>query len=200
MPFLRARSADQRRDRAAHLLETTRALLTESAAVTLTLRQIGDAAGLAKSGVLRYAGSLEALLLQVMYDEHLAWVDSVREAFEQNARRPGRVLARTLAARPVLCDLISSSPVLLGRLSPDEQNAVRAQGLDIQKRLGAVLGPHLTLSDNQLALLAAAIHAFVGTGFAWSTPPSASSDPFVNDFEATLGQLLEVFLTGLGSA
>lgn len=200
MPFRRARTADQRRDRHSRLVDATRTLLTTSSAMTVTLRQIGDAAGMAKSGVLRYAGSLEALLLQVMYAEHLAWVEAVSDAFTSGSPEPAGVLAGTLAARPVLCDLISASPVLLGRLADADRVVVRDQGAEIQRRLGTVLMPHLGLSDAQVSLLTAAIHAFVGAGFAWAAPPTPGREPFLGDFESTLVQLLEVFLAGLRSS
>jgi AcrR family transcriptional regulator len=202
LPFLRARTADQRRDRRSRLLDAARGLLATSPAMTVTLQQIGDAAGLAKSGVLRYVGSLEALLLQVMYAEHLEWVDSLSQELSAASSRPGPALAATLAARPVLCDLIGASPILLGRLSEADRLVVRDQGADIQRRLGTVLKPYLGLSGTQVSLLTAAIHAFVGTGTAWTAPPAAPTappEPFLSDFESTLAELLEVFLAGLGS-
>ena len=71
LPFARARSPQQREDRVRRLTAVTRALLDDTRASEVTLGEIAAAAGLAKSGVLRYAGSREALLLSVMYHEHL---------------------------------------------------------------------------------------------------------------------------------
>src|SRR5690348_2901189 len=70
-PFARARNEAQRQDRLARLTAATRELLTSTRATALTLGDVAAAAGLAKSGILRYAGSREALLLRVMHDEHL---------------------------------------------------------------------------------------------------------------------------------
>ncbi|MEB3031618.1 TetR/AcrR family transcriptional regulator [[Mycobacterium] nativiensis] len=193
LPFARARSAAQRQDRMAQLTAVTRELLTHTRSTTLTLGDVAAAAGLAKSGILRYAGSREALLLRVMHEEHLAWIDALAGALPGCA--PAAALARTLAARPVLCDLIAASPVLISRLGPDELQVLASQANDAQRRLGAALRPSLPLSANQLGALTAAVHAFTGTTWAWSNPDSVQ--PIVTDFEATVLRLLEVFIAGL---
>ncbi|MEB3023609.1 TetR family transcriptional regulator [[Mycobacterium] crassicus] len=193
LPFARARSEAQRQDRMAQLIAVTRELLTRAPATTLTLGNVAGAAGLAKSGILRYAGSREALLLRVMHAEHLAWIDALADALPGST--PAAALAGTLTARPVLCDLIAASPVLIGRLDPDEMHDLVSQSNDAQQRLGAALRPSLPLSEDQLSALTAAVHAFTGTTWAWSNPESIQ--PMVTDFEATVLRLLEVFIAGL---
>jgi AcrR family transcriptional regulator len=175
-------------------------LLGRSPAATLTLGQVATAAGLAKSGVLRYTGSREALLLLVMYDEHLAWVDALGPALSSLAprQRPAQAIARTLTRRPVLCDLISASPVLIARLGPGDVATVRDQGADIQRRLGITVRPHLKLSDAQVRLLTAAIHAFIGMSWGWAIPERASRRALIAGFEATVTELLDIFIAGLG--
>lgn len=193
MPFARARSDAQRQDRLSQLTAATRELLTRTRSTALTLGDVAAAAGLAKSGVLRYAGSREALLLRVMHEEHLAWIDSL--AAELPGVAPADALARTLAARPVLCDLIAASPALIAKLGPDEMPSLAAQANDAQHRLGSRLRGSLTLTDEQLRVLTAAVHAFTGTAWAWTNPDSAQ--PVVTDFEATVSRLLDVFIAGL---
>jgi AcrR family transcriptional regulator len=199
-PFERARSAAQRHDRVSRLINATYELLVQSPARTITLGQIGSAAGLAKSGVLRYAGSLEALLLRVMYEEHLAWTDSLRDVLASGEgwtpNRIAQALARSLADRPVLCDLICTSPVLMGKAGADDHAVVREQGRDIQVRLGACLAPVLLLSDDELRMLTAALHAFTGTAWAWATP-GAEGIPIVSDFETTLSALIGTYIRGI---
>lgn len=193
LPFARARNEAQRQDRLAQLTAATRELLTRTRATALTLGDVAAAAGLAKSGILRYAGSREALLLRVMHDEHLAWIEAL--AGELPRTSPATALACTLAARPVLCDLIATSPALIARLSPDEMRVLVAQASDAQRRLGAALLPSLPLSDDQLSALTAAVHAFTGTAWAWSNPDSVQL--MVTDFESTVLRLLDVFIAGL---
>ncbi|MGV0771165.1 TetR family transcriptional regulator [Mycobacterium syngnathidarum] len=196
-PFQRARNAVQRQDRLTQLLAATRECLRHTGAATLTLGDVAAAAGLAKSGILRYVRSREALLLRVMYDEHLDWIETL--AGELRTVTPATALARTLAERPLLCDLIAASPVLINRLGPEDLPGLPAQAHDAQQRLGAALRPALPLSDAQLASLTAAIHAFTGTAWAWTRPGAAGHDAMVTDFEATVRGLLGVFIAGLQS-
>ncbi len=194
-PFTRARSEAQRRDRLSGLVTATRECLAQTRAATLTLGDVAAAAGLAKSGILRYVGSREALLLRVMYDEHVGWIDAL--TVELRTATPAAALAHTLAARPVLCDLIAASPMLISRLAPDEFRVLAAQAQDAQQRLGAALQPSLPLSHDQLRSLTAAVHAFTGTAWAWSTPDSAVGTSMVTDFESTVSRLLAIFIAGL---
>ncbi len=195
LPFARARNEAQRQDRLTQLTAATRELLTHTRATALTLGDVAAAAGLAKSGILRYAGSREALLLRVMHDEHLAWIEALSGELLHTA--PATAMARTLAAHPVLCDLIAASPALIAKLSPDEMRVLASQANDAQRRLGAALHPSLPLSDNQLGALTAAVHAFTGTAWAWTNPDSPQ--PIVTDFESTVLRLLEIFIAGLES-
>lgn len=196
-PFVRARNDAQRQDRLTQLVGATRECLSRTPAATLTLGDVAAVAGLAKSGILRYAGSREALLLRVMYDEHLAWIDALAD--ELPTATPATALARSLAARPVLCDLIAASPVLINRLGADELNVLMAQAHDAQQRLSAALQPSLPLSDEQLSALTAAIHAFTGTAWAWTRPGAAGHHTIVTDFESTVRRLLDIFIAGLQS-
>ena len=193
--FTRARSEAQRQDRLSGLVTATRECLAQTRAATLTLGDVAAAAGLAKSGILRYVGSREALLLRVMYDEHLRWIDAL--AAELHTAAPAAALARTLAARPVLCDLIAASPALISRLGPDDLAVLATQAQDAQQRLGTALQPSLPLSDDQLRSLTAAVHAFTGTAWAWTTPGPAGRNTMVTDFEATVAGLLVIFIAGL---
>jgi AcrR family transcriptional regulator len=199
-PFERARSAAQRHDRVSRVVAAAYELLAQSPAQTITLGQIGSAAGLAKSGVLRYAGSLEALMLRVMYEQHLAWTDSLREALasreEWTTDGLAKALAGSLAERPILCDLICTSPVLLGKAGADDRAVVREQGRDIQARLGACLAPVLPMTDDELRMLTAALHAFTGTAWAWAAPHS-DGIPVIDDFEATLAALIGTYIRGI---
>ncbi|BBX89257.1 TetR family transcriptional regulator [Mycolicibacterium boenickei] len=196
-PFTRARSEAQRRDRLTQLTAAARDCLEHTRAAALTLGDVAAAAGLAKSGILRYVGSREALLLRVMYDEHLRWIDALADALPTSS--PAKVLAHTLAARPVLCDLIAASPVLISRLSPDDLAVLSAQAQEAQRRLGSALRQSLPLSEKQLASLTAAVHAFTGTTWAWTAPDSAGRNAMVTDFESTVGGLLDIFIAGLQS-
>jgi len=195
--FARARSPQQREDRLRRLTEVTRALLDDSRATELTLGEIAAGAGLAKSGVLRYAGSREALLLRVMYYEHLGWLRDVRCQLADERRTPAKALALTLAQRPVLCDLISAAPVLMNRLTPEAAEAVRTQARDVENRLRETLRPRLALDRQHLVLLTAAVHAFVGAVWGWAAIDSVKQPRPGAELESTLAALLSTFIAGL---
>jgi AcrR family transcriptional regulator len=195
--FARARSPQQREDRLRRLTEVTRALLDGTRASELTLGEIAASAGLAKSGVLRYAGSREALLLLVMYHEHLAWLDDLGVQLVDERPTPAKALAHTLAQRPVLCDLISAAPVLMNRLTPAAAETVRTQARDIEERLRETLRPRLALDRQRLVLLTAAIHAFVGAVWGWAAIDYAKQPEPGTELENTLAALLRTFIAGL---
>ena len=197
LTFARARSPQQREDRVRHLAQVTRALLETTSAGELTLGEIGTAAGLAKSGVLRYAGSREALLLLVMYHEHLEWLDDVTAQLADERRSTAKALAHTLARRPVLCDRISAAPVLMNRLTPDAAAAVRTQARDVEERLRETLKSRLALDRQRLVLLTAAIHAFVGSVWGWAAIDSDKQTEPGTELETTLAALLRTFIAGL---
>jgi len=197
LSFVRARSPQQREDRVRHLTEVTRTLLHDTRAAELTLGEVAAAAGLAKSGVLRYAGSREALLLSVMYHEHLGWLADLQAQLQDERRAPAKALAHTLARRPVLCDLISAAPVLINRLTPEAAEAVRTQARDVEDRLRETLKPRLELDRQHLVLLTAAIHAFVGSVWGWAAIESVKQPEPGTELENTLAALLRTFIAGL---
>jgi AcrR family transcriptional regulator len=115
MEFQRARSDEQRNERRRQILDTTAVMLTEVPVAQLALNELSKRIGLAKSNVLRYFESREAILLELLDAEQRAWLahlDEVLEPSEGPPRERGdrlaAVLAGSLAERPVLCDLTSA--------------------------------------------------------------------------------------------
>ena len=77
MDFQRARTEEQREHRRRVLLETAAAMLAEMPVATLSLNELSRRAGLAKSNVLRYFESREAILLELLDSEAAAWVSDL---------------------------------------------------------------------------------------------------------------------------
>lgn len=122
MTFQRARSDEQREQRRCAILGTAADMLVEMPVAQLSLNELSRRVGLAKSNVLRYFESREAVLLELLSRELQAWVD----ALDLSALGPGASLiesatavaseiAATLGRRPVLCDLISAQAAVLER-------------------------------------------------------------------------------------
>ncbi|WP_433725147.1 TetR/AcrR family transcriptional regulator [Actinoplanes sp. CA-051413] len=118
MTFQRARSDEQRAVRRRAILETTSAMLDEMPVAQVTLNELSRRVGLAKTAVLRYFESREAVLLDLMDDRTASWlaelepelargIDLGRSAVER-AEQAADVLSRSLAAQTVLCDLFGA--------------------------------------------------------------------------------------------
>jgi AcrR family transcriptional regulator len=123
MTFQRARSAEQREERRRTILDTALAMLGEMPVAEVSLNELSRRVGLAKSNVLRYFESREAVLLELLEQAVRSWLAEVTDelAAGVDPDRPARdrgdrfaaVVARSLARRTVLCDLISAQAGVL---------------------------------------------------------------------------------------
>src|ERR1700727_3854151 len=80
--FQRARSAEQREVRRRAILDTAAAMLAEMPVAEVTLNELSRRVGLAKSNVLRYFESREAVLLDLLgaeWQERLTGLGGVPE-------------------------------------------------------------------------------------------------------------------------
>ncbi len=199
------------------ILGTAATMLAEMPVAQVTLNELSRRAGLAKSNVLRYFESREAVLLELLdsaWQDWLAQLDKDLEvAVDPAAPLPKRcdqlaaALASSLASRPMLCDLISTQAAVLERnVSPQ----VAAQYKRASMAGIAALG-HLArrcipeLGENEAFRLAGPM--VMMTGALWPhTQPSAAllaayqADPALAamrlDFTATLREVLRVMIAG----
>jgi AcrR family transcriptional regulator len=125
MTFQRARRPEQRAERRRAILATAAAMLAEMPVADVSLNELSRRVGLAKSNVLNYFDSREAVLLELSSSELAAWVQDLAtalphqapeaEAIDERAERLVATIVGTLAKRPVLCDLISTQASVLER-------------------------------------------------------------------------------------
>jgi AcrR family transcriptional regulator len=120
--YLRARSPQQKEQRRRHLLDTARSLLLEMPDVqALGINELARKAAMTKSNVYRYYESSEAVLLDVLVEEFMAWRGELVKALGRRSNRSGtvehiaRAFAATWVARPLLCRLTSIFPSILER-------------------------------------------------------------------------------------
>ena len=116
--FQRARSEAQREIRRRTILDTAAAMLREMPVADLSLNELSRRAGLAKSNVLRYFESREAVLLELLDAFLGSWLAEltvelesgidVRAAPEERARQLAELLSQSLASRTILCDLFGA--------------------------------------------------------------------------------------------
>jgi AcrR family transcriptional regulator len=215
--FQRARSAEQREVRRRAILDTAAAMLAEMPVADITLNELSRRVGLAKSNVLRYFESREAVLLELLQEAWQEWLGALAGDLEEavdpsapEARRGDQVaavLAASLAARPALCDLISAQAAVLERnVSPQVAATYKRTTVTALGGLGALLSDHIgELAGHDATRLAAA--AVVTTGALWpQCQPSPAmlaayeGDPSLAalrlDFGPALREFLEVFISG----
>ncbi|WP_329143303.1 TetR family transcriptional regulator [Streptomyces niveus] len=216
--FQRARSEEQRAQRRQAILDTTAAMLAEMPVAQVSLNELSRRVGLAKSNVLRYFESREAVLLELLDVASQEWLEHLEGALpsgvDAGAPLPERgdqvvaVLAASLADRPVLCDLTSAQAAVLERnVSPAVAAQYKRTAIVNVGALAALTRtrvPELTEGD---ATRFAAV-CVMTTGAIWThAQPSAAmlavydADPALAamriDFAATLREVLEVVLSGL---
>jgi AcrR family transcriptional regulator len=145
--FQRARSAEQREVRRRGILDTAAAMLAERPAAEVSLNDLSRRACLAKSNVLRYFDSREAVLLELL---DAAWGEWLAElavelpaAVDPTGPVAGRgeqlaaALAASVAARPVLCDLLGARAGLERNVSAEVAAQVKRASLG---RIGELAG------------------------------------------------------------
>ncbi|MGH8967410.1 MAG: TetR/AcrR family transcriptional regulator [Actinomycetes bacterium] len=118
MTFQRARSEEQREVRRRAILDTAAAMLDEMPVAEVSLNELSRRVGLAKSNVLRYFESREAVLLELLDDFLGRWLADLavelaagvepRAAPEARAGQLAEILSGSLADRVVLCDLFGA--------------------------------------------------------------------------------------------
>jgi AcrR family transcriptional regulator len=106
------------------ILGVARTMLAEKGVNEISLRELADRVGLAKSNVLRYFDSREAVFLEVMDEECGAWLSELdallgrpraRKAGYGTEIRVATTVADSLIARPLLCELLGAMAGVLER-------------------------------------------------------------------------------------
>jgi AcrR family transcriptional regulator len=119
--FQRARRPEQVAARREAILTAAAELLTERQVADISLRDLADRVGLAKSNVLRYFDSREAVFLEVLDRTWTAWLDGLdvdpgrsRARFARETK-VATAIAASLTTQPLLCDLFAAMAAVLER-------------------------------------------------------------------------------------
>jgi len=165
--FQRARRPEQLAARRSAILAAARGALESRRIDEVTLRDISEGVGLAKSNVLRYFDSREAIFLELLDEECRAWLADLENGFGQpharkaqyaNEIRIADIIAATLAGRRLMCELLGAMAGVLERNISVEfarDFKVRAMG-----NIAALSG----LVGRQLPWLPAEFVGFIGEG------------------------------------
>ncbi len=112
LTFQRARTEENKRRRAAALVEAARSLARETGVASVTLTAVAGRAGIHYSAVRRYFTSHKEVLLHLAAEGWVRWSGTVcEELAEPGVMSPARVaetLANGLAADPLFCDLLAN--------------------------------------------------------------------------------------------
>jgi AcrR family transcriptional regulator len=112
LTFQRARTEENKRQRAAALVEAARSLALETGVASVTLTAVASRAGIHYSAVRRYFTSHKEVLLHLAAEGWARWSGTVCEELgKPGPKSPPRVaetLANGLAADPLFCDLLSN--------------------------------------------------------------------------------------------
>ncbi|WP_344867850.1 TetR/AcrR family transcriptional regulator [Amycolatopsis ultiminotia] len=113
----RARSAAAKQQRERAIVEAARELGTERSVREVTLTDIAAAVGMHKSAMLRYFETREQIFLTLTAEGWHEWATAIAAELGEPAepRQIAGVLARTLVARPLFCDLLAQAPLNLER-------------------------------------------------------------------------------------
>jgi AcrR family transcriptional regulator len=216
--FQRARSEEQREARRQDILATAVTMLSEMPVSALSLNELSRRVGLAKSNVLRYFESREAVLLELLAIQAQdflteviaqlpACIDETGSATTR-AKSLAAGLATSFASREMLCELLSAQAGILEHNVSTEAIAHYKRGAyerlaDLAAFLRQVLPE---LSEEQATEAAAMMPVLAGSLWTHSHPapavravyaayPSLTS-PFAS-FTATFERALTLFLAGL---
>ncbi|WP_344218609.1 TetR/AcrR family transcriptional regulator [Kribbella sancticallisti] len=121
--FRRARSEEQRAERRRAILDTAAAMLAEMPVAQLSLNELSRRVELAKSNVLNYFESREAVLLELLDAESREWMAQLdaeltrtvdpEAPMDERAAKLADAIVETVASRPMLCALTSAQAAVL---------------------------------------------------------------------------------------
>jgi AcrR family transcriptional regulator len=165
--FQRARRPEQLAARRSAILAAARGALAERGVDEVTLRDISERVGLAKSNVLRYFDTREAIFLEVLDEECRDWLADLenrlgppraRNSGFTNEIRLAGILTDTLVERRLLCELLGAMAGVL------ERNIAGDFARDFKVRAMGSIAALSALVGRQLPWLPEEFVAFVGEG------------------------------------
>ena len=215
-PFQRARSEEQRAARRQAILRTAAAMLTEMPVAELSLNELSPRVGLAKSNVLRYFETREAVLLELYDRETKAWLDALASTGWSNCRRASAVwngcrsrLPIPPWPRPVFCDLCASAPGVLGKrnvsatVAADYKRSAIANATRLADQVVPLLGD---LPFNSMIALVGGVNLIIGGTWTTSQPSPGMAAAYAAhpelrarqlDQRVAIRELVATLLTGL---
>ncbi|MFE4060668.1 TetR family transcriptional regulator [Streptomyces sp. NPDC059096] len=210
----RARSASAKQQRQRAILDAARSLAGERSVREVTLTDIAAAVGLHKSAMLRYFETREQIFLELTAEGWREWSAALRAELgalpAPGPRAVAALVARSLVARPLFCDLLAQAPLNLERnVSLDAARAFKRTALGEVASIVTVLGELLGLAGREATDVVSTATGMAGALWQMAAPGTGlrtlyESDPelahAVVDVEPRLARILEALLTGMRTA
>jgi AcrR family transcriptional regulator len=209
--FQRARNEAQREIRRRAILDTATAMLEEISVAEMTLNELSRRVGLAKSNVLRYFESREAVLLELLDDflgrwlleltEELAVGIDMQAAPQARAEQLAEVLSQSLARRVVLCDLFGAQGgVLEHNVSVEVVKRHKRSSLTRLATMSELVLRHLPEVGDKAQLFCLMSLVSAGALSSYVPPPPSllaayADEPALGVLNLELGDALRVAIT-----
>ncbi|MFD5625480.1 TetR family transcriptional regulator [Streptomyces sp. NPDC127072] len=214
--FQRARNDEQRAIRRRAILDVTVAMLDEMPVSAVSLNELSRRVGLAKSNVLRYFESREAILLELLDHDWKEWTERLAPLLaagvdadapvDERCEQFASVVTASLAERRGLCDLLSAQAgVLEHNVSPEVAARYKRAAVANVESLAALALVHLPELGDRAARLAAATIMTIGVVWTHSRPSQAMLTAYDADpslaalsmhFSPTLQEMIATLTTG----
>jgi AcrR family transcriptional regulator len=143
------------------ILEAARAMLADRGVTDVSLRELSQRVGLAKSNVLRYFDSREAIFLELLDEECGSWLAELESQLgTPQPRKPGyaneaqiaSTIAYSLAQRRLLCELVSATAGVLERnISLECARDFKARAVANIAKLAQLVAHHLPWLTGEFA-------------------------------------------------
>lgn len=208
--FQRARNDEQREMRRQVILQTAATMLSEMPISAISLNELSRRVGLAKSNVLRYFESREAVLLELLAQSATDFLSEVsdqlpdlvdqHEPAQARAAAIAATIAAGFAARPTMCELLSvQASVIEHNISAKTLTKYKQDGYEALAGFVTALGRTLPeLSDAAAVEAARTIIILAGALWTHAHPPRAVQEAY--DANPALTFLPDGFAKSLESA
>ncbi|MBK8251897.1 MAG: TetR family transcriptional regulator [Polyangiaceae bacterium] len=212
--MIRARKAEDKEGRKRTILGAARSIWENVPSFdAFNMADVAERAGFAKGTVYIYFATKEALLLELLREALIEWLDVINARLEQGGvwspKRVAHLLSETLDVRPPLIHLLALMSSILEANVPEEQtlqfklflrDRVAVTGVHIEKRL-----PFLLPGEGARVLVLC--HALVTGLWPMASPPPVVKKVlerpdlavFCVDFAKDLESALYTLLLGMSS-
>jgi len=209
--FLRARRPEHKRQRYDAIRSAAAELALERGVRSVSLGDIATAVGVHKSAILRYFATREEIYLSIGADAWVDWTQALHAEFadvvETTPAALAEALSRTLADRPLLCDLLAQAPLNLERhVSTGAVRSFKLAVLEAVEGLAALVEKLVPALADRGFEAVAAIACFASSAWQIAHPSESlaalyAAEPALAracvDFVPTVSRFGEVYLTGL---